>query len=58
MIIKYAIIGALACLIGAFISQTLGYNDGSIQVYISAAIAGLVGGGVGGYLRKKKGKTS
>ena len=58
MVLKYAIIGALACLIGAFISQSLGYNDGSLQAYLSAAIAGLVGGSVGGYLRKKKGKTS
>ena len=58
MILKYAIIGVLCCLIGAYISQTLGYNDGSLQTYLSAAIAGLVGGGVGGYLRKKKGKTS
>lgn len=58
MILKYAIFGIIGCLIGAYISQTLGYNDGSLQVYVSAAITGCIGGAIGGYIRNKKGKTS
>ena len=58
MILKYAIFGTIGCLIGAYISQRLGYNDGSLQVYVSAAIAGCIGGAVGGYIRNKKGKTN
>ncbi len=58
MILKYAIFGFIGCLIGAFISQSLGYNDGSLQVYLSAGIAGCIGGAAGGYIRKKKDKTS
>jgi len=58
LVLKYAIYGTIACIVGAFISQQLGYNDGGIQAYLSAAIAGCVGGAVGGNIRKKKGKNS
>jgi len=58
MILKYAVLGTLACLIGAFISQTLGYNDGSLQAYIYAGIAGLVGGSVGVIYVKRKVKQA
>ena len=58
LILKYAIFGFLACLVGAFISQQLGYNDGGIQAYLGAAIAGVVGGGVGGKIRQRRGKTN
>ncbi len=58
LIMKYAVVGLFACLLGAFISQTLGYNDGSLQAYMLAGISGLIGGAVGGKLRQRKGKTS
>ncbi len=58
LMLKYAIFGFLACLVGAFISQQLGYNDGSLQAYLGAGIAGLVGGAVGGKIRQGKGKIS
>jgi len=58
LVLKYAIFGFLACLGGAYISQYLGYNNGSLQTYLGAAIAGIVGGGVGGKIRQRKGKTS
>jgi hypothetical protein len=58
LVLKYAVIGFFACLLGAFISQKFGYNDGSLQAYMIAGIAGIVGGAVGGKLRQRKGKTS
>ena len=58
LVLKYAIFGFLGCLVGIFISQQLGYNDGGLQAYLGAAIAGVVGGGMGGKIRQRKGKTS
>ena len=58
LVLKYAAFGFLACLVGAFISQQLGYNDGGLQAYLGAAIAGVVGGGVGGKIRQRQSKTS
>jgi len=58
LVLKYSILGFLACLVGAYISQQLGYNDGSLQAYLGYAIAGAVGGAVGGKIRQSKGKTS
>jgi H+/Cl- antiporter ClcA len=58
LVFKYAIFGSIAGLCGAFISQYLGYNDGNLAAYLSAAFAGCVGGAIGGNIRKKKGKTN
>jgi len=58
LILKYAIFGFIAGLGGAFISQYFGYNDGNLQAYLFAAIAGCIGGAVGGNIRKKKGKVT
>ena len=58
LILKYAIFGLIACIAGVFISQYLGYNDGSMQSYLSGAAAGAVGGAIGGLIRQRMGKTS
>lgn len=56
--IKYAIIGFFAGLIGAFISQQLGYIDGDLADYLPYAGGATVGGAIGGMIRKRQGKTS
>jgi len=55
--LKYAVIGFFGCLIGVYISQTLGYNDGSLQAYMTGGVAGLIGGAVGGLARQRKGEN-
>ncbi len=58
LMLKYAIFGLVGGLAGVFISQHLGYNDGSMQAYLTGAIACGVGAAVGGMIRQRKGKTS
>lgn len=56
--LKYAIYGFFGGLIGAFISQKLGYHDGSLHDYFTYAAGATVGGVIGGMIRKRQGKTS
>jgi len=58
LMLKYAIIGFVGGLGGVFISQYMGYNDGSMQAYVTGAIVCAVGGAIGGMIRQRKGKTS
>lgn len=58
LMMKYAIYGVIGGLVGVYISHYLGYNDGDMQAYLSGAIVCAVGGGVGGLIRQKQGKTS
>ncbi len=54
--VKYAILGAIALVAGVYLSGLLGMNIA--MSYLSAAITGVIGGAVGGYLRQKQGKTN
>ena len=56
LIIKYAIIGAIMAPLGVFLAGLLGMN--MVMGYASAAIAGGIGGAIGGWLRQRKGKTN
>ncbi len=58
LMLKYALFGLVGCLVGVFISQYMGYNDGGMYTYLTGAAAGAVGGAIGGLMRKNKGKTS
>lgn len=53
--LKYAIIGAVGAVIGIALAGLLGMNIA--LSYIGAAVAGSVGGGIGGWMRQRKGKT-
>ena len=55
--IKYAIIAFLGGVIGVFIANMTGFNDGSVK-YISTAIAAGAGGAVGGWIRQRKGMNT
>ena len=55
---KYAIIGLIGGIIGAFISQAMELNDGGISYIIGVPVAGLVGGAIGGWFRKRSGKSN
>jgi len=55
--IKYAIFGFFGGMIGVFIANIIGFNDGSIS-YISTAIAAGTGGAVGGWIRQWKGMNT
>lgn len=51
LVVKYAIIGVLGSILSIFIVSYLGM---SIDMsYTTAALAGLVGGAIGGFIRKK-----
>ena len=54
LMFKYAALAFCGGLIGAFISNQLGYNDGSLQVYLTSALAASIGGSAGGLLRQRK----
>ena len=54
LMFKYALLAFCGGLIGAFISNQLGYNDGSLQVYLIAALAASIGGSIGGLIRQRK----
>jgi hypothetical protein len=58
LILKYALFGFVCGLGGALISQYMGYNDGGVQAYLTIAVAGCIGGAIGGMIRQRKGKTS
>ena len=55
--VKYGVLGFVGCLIGVFLYNMSGLGNGSIN-YIMAAIAGGVGGAVGGWIRRRKGRKS
>lgn len=55
--VKYGIFGFFGCIIGMFLSNRLGITDGGSS-YIMVAIAGGIGGAVGGWIRQRKGKNS
>lgn len=52
--LKYAAFAFLGGLIGAFVSMQLGYNDGSLQIYLISALAASIGGSITGLIREKK----
>ena len=54
LMLKYAVFAFFGGLIGAFISHKLGYNDGSIQVYLMSALAASIGGSIGCLIRQRK----
>ncbi len=54
LMIKYAVLAFFGGLVGAFISNKLGYNDGSLQVYLTSALAASIGGSVAGLIRQRK----
>ena len=54
--VKYAILGAIATVLGVFLAGLLGMNMS--MSYLGAAIAGIIGGAVGGYIRQKQGKQN
>lgn len=54
LMFKYAALAFCGGLIGAFISNQLGYNDGSLQVYLTSALAASIGGSMGGLIRQRK----
>ena len=43
---------------GVFISRYLGYNDGSMQAYLTGAIDCCFGGAVGGMIYQRKGRPA
>lgn len=51
--VKYGLIGCVALIIGWFISRTLGFGGTS---WWSSALAGAVGGYIGGMLRERRGE--
>ncbi|MBW2682323.1 MAG: hypothetical protein JRC69_02015 [Deltaproteobacteria bacterium] len=52
--VKYGVIGFLGCPVGMLLASILGITSGSTS-YMMAAIAGGVGGAVGGWFRQRKG---
>ena len=54
---KYGLIGFLCCPAGFFLANMLGISSGGTS-YFMAAIAGGIGGAIGGLFRKRKGKKS
>ena len=58
LIFKYALMGFIGGLAGAFISQQMGYHDGSLLQYFIYGAGATVGGAIGGMIRKRQGKTS
>ncbi len=55
--VKYGLVACLGCPAGLFLANMLGITNGSTS-YLMAAIAGGIGGAVGGWLRKRQGKHS
>ncbi|RUM65522.1 MAG: hypothetical protein DSZ05_05885 [Sulfurospirillum sp.] len=55
LILKYALIGAVLTPVGVFLAGLIGMN--MAMGYLSAAIAGVVGGAMGGWLRQRAGKN-
>jgi hypothetical protein len=55
--VKYGVIGLLGCPVGMFLASMLGITSGGTS-YLMAAIAGGIGGAVGGWLRQRKGMQS
>lgn len=58
LMIKYAGLAFFGGLIGAFISNQLGYHDGSLQVYLVSAFAASIGGSIGGLICQRKIQTN
>ena len=56
LVVKYAVMGAVLAPAGVFLAGLLGLH--LAMGYISAAIAGALGGAVGGWLRQKTGKSN
>ena len=52
--LRYAILGIIGGLIGAFISIKFGYASNPDTIYLTAPISGAVGGFIGGLILKKK----
>lgn len=52
--VKYAIIGCIALIVGWFISRALGFTG---TPWWSSALAGAVGGYIGGVIRERRGKS-
>ncbi len=55
---KFAIIGLVGGLIGAFISHKMQLNDGSAIYYVGTPIAAAMGGAIGGWFKDRDGKQS
>jgi len=55
--LKYAILCGAGALLGVFLARIAGIPGAELD-YLSTAVAGTVGGAIGGYIRKRRGKTS
>ncbi len=55
--VKYGVIGLFGCPVGMFLANMLGITSGGSN-YLLVAIAGGIGGAVGGWLRQRQGKQS
>lgn len=55
--VKYGIVGFIAGIGGALLSDLMGYGGG-LGIYIQTPVAAGVGGAIGGWLRQRKGKKS
>jgi len=56
LVVKYAVMGAVLAPAGIFLAGLLGMH---LAIgYISAAVAGAIGGAAGGWLRQRAGKRS
>lgn len=56
--VKYGIVGFFAGILGAFLSETLGFNSSGFSSYISMPTAAAIGAAIGGWLRQRRGKES
>lgn len=54
---KYGVVGFFAGIIGAFLSEMLGFTDAGLSTYMTTPIATAIGGAIGGWLRQRSGKT-
>ena len=54
---KYGILGFLGGIVGASISDLLGFGSG-LSLYVTTPIAAGIGGLVGGWLRQRRGEQS
>lgn len=56
--VKYGIVGFFAGILGAFLSEILGFNSSGFSSFVSMPIAAAIGGAIGGWFRQRRGKKS